>query len=144
MSQDIASFRLVLGEDIEDFVGEGFMWPTKLGVDGNIKTQKGSDHISDCNFHNALYRKGDLVEVHSYGGGLWGAIFGVSSENIFATLQNQIVESLKAYENRIEDVHAIVFKGDNDDEVGVRLIYLERQSNISVSHDFKISGVKHE
>ena len=95
-------------KNVQDIVGVGFKWPPEIGVDGSVVGAEGSPHIRSCVHRIIMYRKGDLPGIFSFGGGLFGDPFSVSSAARFRQRETEIVQAVSDYERRVTNVVATI------------------------------------
>lgn len=101
-------------EDADSAIGSGFLWPTEIDADGTIKVSSGLDHIVSCIKRIIYYKHGDMVGMWSFGGGLSGRLFAVSSGSLSSEIKEEITNALTTYEPRVSDFRITVAKKNDD------------------------------
>lgn len=101
-------------DDADSSIGSGFLWPTEIDSDGTIKTSSGLDHVVSCIKRIIYYKHGDMVGMWSFGGGLGGKLFTVSSGSLSSEIKEEITNALNRYEPRISDFRITVASKDSD------------------------------
>jgi phage baseplate assembly protein W len=101
-------------EDADSSIGSGFLWPTEIDDDGTIKVASGLDHIASCIKRIIYYKHGDMIGMWSFGGGLGGRLFTVSSGSLSSEIKEEITNALTKYEPRISDFRITVANKESD------------------------------
>lgn len=114
-------------EDADSSIGSGFLWPTEIDSDGTIKTSSGLDHIVSCIKRIIYYKHGDMVGMWTFGGGLGGRLFSVSSGSLSAEIKEDITNALTKYEPRVSDFRIVV--ANKEDDLKTLVVVLQYRVN---------------
>lgn len=122
----IDKIRTVQGIDWED-ENKGFEWPPRVDSEGKTAIASGSAHISCCVDHLALFPRGGLYGVPSFGGDVWNLPWDISSPSVYKDFSNKVEQTLKTYEDRISRSKVIIGtkEGKPSTKVYVQVRYVE-------------------